>query len=293
MEKVIKIVVAVFVLVILVVLGKKAMQPKDNLSFEEDVIIRESLRELNNDLPRPIGTIGTLNSITYHKSNNRSISYNMTVFGDPSIKEFYQTHYQDFHDVFLYSYATLNGQNENATKFAEFLKEKGIGLSTTIVFPDKESMTWDFSPSEPIGFVNSYNGTPTEALRTVLDFHIALVNYNCLSITSNSIDELSEDGMVLLSIDHNDNTIIWNWGVDENQYDIQAMSALFQEEGCAEMLIAEMIQDPDVQELMNLISIAHSDISICYKGLSSNSMAEIVIPYSLIKRYSQVPNLHM
>ena len=290
MEKVIKIVVAVFVLVILVALGAMKMRPKDRLTSNEEAIIREGISALNDGLPRPIGTIGTLDSITYNK---KSISYNMSVFGDPSIYGFYREHYQDLHEVLLYSLATLNGQNGNATMLAEFLKEKSVGLKTTIFFSNKESLTWDLSPSDLIEFINSYNGTPTEAMRAVLDFHIALANYSCSTTTSNSIDELSEEGMVLLSIEHQDNTIIWNWGVDESWYDIEELSNSFQNEGFAEMFVEEIIQDPDVQELINIISISHSNISFRYKGLSSNNMAEIVIPYTVIKRYSQVPNLHI
>ena len=288
-EKVVKIVVAVFVLIILVVIGIMTTLPKDRLTFEEEMNVRDAVKELNYDLPRNIGTIGTLDSITYHK---RNICYNLTVYGDASIYDFYRAHYQDYHNVFLYGFATLNGQNGNGTTLAEYYKVKKIGTSATVYFPNHQSLTWDFSPSEPLEFIQSYYGTPTDALGRVLDFHIALANYNCYSITTNSISQLSDEGIALNSVEHIDNDVVWNWDVDENLYDVKILSANLQRDDSAELFIEEYAEDPDFQELINLISIAHANIVIRYRGMTNGQVAEIQIPYSLIKQYSQVPHLH-
>ena len=289
MERVIRVIAIAFVVVILITIGITMTLPKDRLTIEEEIRFREGIKELNSDLPRPFGTIGSLDSISFHK---RKVGYHLSIFGDPSISTIYRDHYQDFHDVFMYSLATLDGQNGNATTLAEYCKSKRIGLTTTIAFSNADSMTWEFTPSELLDFIHSFNGTATDAVGRVLDFHIALANYNCSSITTNSISALAEDGIELLSLEHVDNSIIWNWGVDENQFDFETLSSAFQNEDFANFLIKEMIKEPDVQELVNIISVSHSDIILRYNGLTSNRMAEITIPYHLIKRYSQVPGLH-
>ena len=289
MEKVIKIALIAFVVVLLCAIGITRTLPKDRLTFEEELNLRKSVKMLNDNLPRRLGTIGSLDSITYHK---RSIGYHLSVFGDPSINDLYRSHYNDFHDVFLYSIAALNGQNGNATKLAEYCNAKKIGMTTTIFFSNKESMAWEFTPSEPLDFIQTYNGTPTEAVGRVLDFHIALANYNCSSITTNTISSLTDEGIVLLSLENLSNSIVWNWGVDEKRFDMEQLSSSFHTEGFASLLIEEMIKDLDVQELINIISISRSNIILRYRGLTSNRSMEITIPYNLIKQHSQVPNLH-
>ncbi len=289
MERVVKIIAVAFIVAILVAIGITMTLPKDRLTLEEELKVRESIKELNRDLPRPFGTIGSLDSISFHK---RKVGYHLSIFGDPSISAIYHDRYHDFHDVFLYSLATLDGQNGNATTLAEFSKVKKIGMTTTIAFSNNESITWEFTPSELLDFIHSYNGTATDAVGRILDFHIALANYNCSSITTNSISALAEDGIELLSLEHIDNNIIWNWGVDEKRYDVETLSSAFQNEGFANLLVKEMIKEPDVQELINIISVSHSDIILRYNGLTSNRTAEITIPYYLIKQYSQVPGLH-
>ena len=289
MERVVKIIAVAFIVAILVAIGITMTLPKDRLTLEEELKVQESIKELNRDLPRPFGTIGSLDSISFHK---RKVGYHISIFGDPSISAIYHDRYHDFHDVFLYSLATLDGQNGNATTLAEYCKAKKIGMTTSVVFSDNEPITWEFAPSELFEFIHSYNGTPTEALGRVLDFHIALANYNCSSITTNSVSFLSDEGIALRSLEHLDDSIVWNWIVDENKHDVGMLSSSFQNEGFADTLIGEIIKDPDVQELINIISISHADIILRYKGLNSNNTAEITLPYHLIKRYSQVPGLH-
>ena len=289
MEKVIKIIVAVFVLAILVTIGIVSVLPKDRLTFDEEMEIRKGVQALNDDLPRQLGTIGTLDAIRYQ---NRAICYDMTVFGDPSIIEFYRSHYDEFRTVALYSFSTLNGQNGNANKLAEYCKAKKIGTKTTIVFADNESISWDFAPNELYDFLLSYKGTPTDAMRTVLDFNIALANYQCSNVATNSIESLSDEGIVLISLEHKDSDIIWTWSVDEHQYSIKDLSTSFQIQDAATVILGELVTDPDVQELVNLISISHSNMILRYKGYTSGKVAELYIPYSVLKHHSQVPSLH-
>lgn len=289
MEKVIKIIVAVFVLAILVTIGIVSVLPKDRLTFDEEIEIRKGVQALNDDLPRQIGTIGALDAIRYQ---NRAICYDMTVFGDPSIIDFYRSHYNEFRAVALYSFSILNGQNGNANKLAEYCKAKKIGIKTTIVFADNESISWDFAPNELYDFLLSYNGTPTDALMTVLDFNIALANYQYSNVATNSIESLSDEGIVLASLEHRDSDVIWTWSVDEHQYSLKDLSTSFQIPNAATVILGDLVTDPYVQDLVNLISISHSNMKLRYKGYTSGKVAELYIPYSVIKQHSQVPYLH-
>lgn len=289
MERVIKIVSVVFIAAILVAIGIISMLPKDRLTFEEEMKVRESIQALNDDLPRRVGSIGTLDSIKFER---RTICYNMTVFGESEIIDFYRSHYEDFHIVALYSYATLNGQNGNASTLAEYCKAKKIGTRTTVFFKDNESISWDFSPDELYDFLLSFEGTPTDAMTTVLDFDIALANYNLSNVATNSIDALSDEGIALISLEHQDNNIVWTWGVDEKRNNINDLSASFHMPNAAEVFISEMVQDPDFQELVNMISISHSNIVLRYKGVASGHITDLLIPYDILKQYSQVPFLH-
>jgi len=288
MERVIKYIAAIIVLAIIVTIGVVSLLPKDRLTLDEEMEIRKGVQALNDDLPRKVGTIGTLDAIRYQ---NRAICYDMTVFGDSDIIELYRAHYDEFRYVALYSFSTLNGQNSNANKLAEYCKAKKIGIKLTIVFADKESLSWDLAPNELYNFLLSFDGTPSDAMRTVLDFNIALANYQCSSVITNSLDTLSDEGMVLLSIDHKDSDIIWTWSVDEQRYSIENISASFQIPNVATVILGELVSDPDVQEFVNLFSISHSNMLLRYKGYTSGKVAELYIPYSVLKQHSQVPFL--
>lgn len=288
MEKAIKIILVSFVFIIIVVIGVTTSLPKDRLTIEEEIKVHNVVKTLNEDLPRNIGSIGTLDSIRFHK---RSICYFLTVFGDASIYDFYSAHYKDFHYVLLSNFTLLNGQNGNGTKLAEFYKAKRISTSFTTYCPNYQSLTWDFSPSEPLEFIQAYNGTPTDALGSVLNFHIALANYNCNSITTNSLSQLSDEGIAFKSLEHIGNNIVCNWDVDDNLYDFKALTSNLKSKETAVSFIEAFANNPDAQELINLISIAHANIVFHYRGMINGQEAEITIPYSLIKQYSVVPHL--
>lgn len=289
MEKLLKIIVVASIITILVTIGIVSVLPKDRLTLDEEMEIRKCVQGLNDDLPRQIGTIGTLDAIRYQ---NRAICYDLTVFGDPGIIELYRSHYKEFRSVALYSFSVLNGQNGNANKLAEYCKTKKIGTKTTIFFADNESISWDFASNELNDFLLSFEGTPTDAMFTLLDFQIALVNYHCSNITTNSIEALSDDGIVFISLEHKGDDIIWTWNVDEQKKSIIDLSSFFQFPDAATITLNQLVTDPDVQELVNVISISHSNMILRYKSSTSGKVAELYIPYAILKQHSQVPLLH-
>ena len=81
-------------------------------------------------------------------------------------------------------------------------------------------------------------------------------------MATNSIESLSDEGIVLTSLEHKDSDIIWTWSVDEHQYSLKDLSTSFQIQNAATIILGDLVTDPDVQELVNLISISHSNLKL-------------------------------
>lgn len=288
MEKFLKtFAVSVFILLVVIVLVSKL--PKyGNSTLFDNIDIAEHIKALNGDLPRDVGTIGKLESITYE---DNMICYLMSVYGDPIIIDFYEKNYDIFKTVILYSFALLNGQNENATKLAEFEAHKGIGTKWIIKASDNRSLSWEATGEELLEFIQTNESNPTEIVTDLLDFQIELTNYQLNNITSNSIIDITEEGIKFKSISHRDNDVIMTYILDESLYNIDNIIANSKDKEFVEELAAELVRDPDMQELINLVSISHSNIVIRYQGDTNDKFADLKITYQLLKKYSQVPNL--
>lgn len=288
MEKFLKaFAVSVFILLVVIVLVSKLPKFGNSTSFD-NIDIAEHIKALNCDLPRDVGTIGKLESITYE---DNMICYLMSVYGDPIIMDFYEKNYDTFKTVILYSFALLNGQNENATKLAEFEAHKGIGTKWIIKTSDNRSLSWEATGEELLEFIQTNESNPTEIVTDLLDFQIELTNYQLNNITSNSIIDITEEGIKFKSISHSANDVIMTYILDESIYNMDNIIANSTDKEFLEELAAELVQDPDMQELINLVSISHSNIVIRYQGDTNNKFADLKIAYQLLKKYSQVPNL--
>ena len=114
MEKFIKIFVFVFAATLLVAIIYIKSLPQNRTTIDETFQINSWVNDLNNDLPRNIGSIGTLDRITFE--DNR-IHYHMSVHSDVDIMDFYKHNYMEYKELLMYSLILLNGQNNNADKF--------------------------------------------------------------------------------------------------------------------------------------------------------------------------------
>ena len=280
---------ALVVLVVAIVVVSNLPNKGNTQSLEQNIDIAKHIKALNYDLPRDIGSIGRLESITYE---GNMICYKMSVYGDPAIMDFYKKNYDSFRIVMLYSFALLNGQNQNATKLAEFEACKGIGTKWIIKTSDNRSLSWQATGQELLDFIHKNDSNPTEIVAALLDFQIELTNYQLNNVASNSLIDISEDGIKFKSISHRDKDVIMTYGLDETIYSIDNIIANSTDMEFVEELAAELAQDPDMQELINLVSISHSNIVIRYQGNTSKKYADLRITYQLLKKYSQVPNLH-
>lgn len=291
MEKFLKTFGVCSCIVIIVIIAIVSSLPKNrNATFKnEDIDIARQIKALNCDLPRDIGTIGSLESITYE---DNMICYNMSILGDSSIMDFYKENYTAFKTVMLYSFALLDGQNNNATRLAEFEADKGIGTKWVIKTSDDRSISWQATGKELLEFIEKKESNPTDIVADLLDFQIELTNYQLSTVTSNSLVDFNEEGIYFKSISHTNNDVIMTYILDESLYIIDNIIENSKDPGFIQELAYELTLDPDMQELINLISISHSNIIIRYQGNKSYKYADLKITYEILKKHSKVPHLH-
>lgn len=272
--------------------------PRKPLTLFEEVEILQNLPSLKEDLPRRIGTIGTMDSITYR---NKTFIYSITVFGDNRIHDLYRDRYEDFGELLKYSFIKMNGQSNMATHMSTFMKSKELAIEIQVYSANHDCTKWRWTGSELKAFVDSCKVNPTEALKKTLDMQLQLANINLPtdehnpqsnihSISSNSLIGEYDSDCLLQSIRSVDDNIIITYKVNEDKYNIQYLDKYYQDLDAIESFAKECGSDPDSQELMGLIAITHSNLIIEYVGSMSKTTAEVIIPYLLLKKFCQIPN---
>ena len=147
--------------------------PKPKISFVKEKEMLEAINKLNSELPRNVGSIGQLDSISLESN---ILSYHFTVFGDPAIDNFYTDNYTEFGELAKYSIISLNGQHNTGTFITTILEENDIYLQVEIVTPSKKKFKWKYSGVELRDFISTLEITPTEALYVIIDTQIKLTN---------------------------------------------------------------------------------------------------------------------
>lgn len=118
--------------------------PKHSKNITEEIEIKKAVSHWNSDMPRKIGTIGIIDSIVYH---NRTITYNITVFGDNDIKEVYKKSNNEFRDILEYSLLAMNGQHNMGSIFSSILDQKELNLDFRVYTQDGDATEWKMSGS--------------------------------------------------------------------------------------------------------------------------------------------------
>lgn len=251
---------------------------------------------VNAELPKEIGTIGYLDSITYE---NRTIYYMVSVNGDSRISQVYTDNYDDFSEMLKYSILTMNGQHNMADLFANILANDDMNIAVRYYAPDKTFTEWKFSGKELKDFVDYCKISPTEALYKVIDMQVKIANLSLpmkphdsssvRSVVINSIESADED-CLLQSISHTGDDIIFEYKVDERKdWDLNMIQKNSANEVFIENMASMMEEDADAKEFLGLIAIAHSNLVIKYIDLRSNKRAEVTIPYHVLRRHCSVP----
>ena len=271
--------------------------PKPSMTIYEESDLRKAVSGWNTDLPRRIGTIGSMDSITY---SNRTITYNITVFGDNRIKEVYKQNYDEFKDILKYSILAMNGQRNMGDNFISILEMKHLNLGFRVYTQDRDVTEWLMPGSELKEFAESCKVSPTTALRTTIDMQIEIANLNLPikiedlhkpinSIAINTFLGDIDESCLPQSISHIDDNIVFEYDVDESVINLNELDNIKDDETTIESVASSFTEDADAHEFLGLIAISHSNLVLTLNGRKSHKSVSICLPYNILKKYCKVP----
>ena len=271
--------------------------PKPSMTITEEIEIKKAISRWNSILPRKIGTIGTMDSIVYH---DRTITYNITVFGDNGIKEVYKKNYNEFKDILKYSLLAMNGQRNMGSVFSSILDKKELNLGFRVYTQDGDATEWKMPGSELNEFMKACQMSPTTALRTTIDMQIEIVNLHLpvniedvrdpiKSVALNSILGELDESCLPKSISHVGEDIIFEYNVVEDAIDLDELDKIKDNPDALDIVASSLTEDEDAHEFLGIIAISHSNIVITYEGRNTHKTVSIRIPYSILKKYCKVP----
>lgn len=136
MEKLFKYIIGVLIVCTLVGIFVALNMPRPKLTFNDKIRLHQIIAECNADLPREIGTIGYLDSVSFA---DETITYAVSVKGDDSIMQVYSDNYDEFKDMLKYSFIEMNGQGSLGNTFVHSLETKGLNICFKISTENKES----------------------------------------------------------------------------------------------------------------------------------------------------------
>lgn len=297
MEDKLKYIVGLFFFVVVVGLFVAIEIPSNRQQDKRNIELERIICDNNNDLPRPIGTIGSLDSIRLQSGD--TIRFYCSVNGDNSVKSIYDNHYSEYKDLLMYSIVAMNGQHHNGDILSQYLSKNEIDLGFTIYTPDLDKREWTIRHQELADFIAACKLSPTEALRTTIDMQIAFVNINlpmsasavrdAASVSLNSIMGELDENCLLQALSHVGDSIIVEYLVNESEYCIDCINEAVAETSRIENFAAEVSMDVDAREFMGLLCISHSNLVIKYRGADSGKLAVVPIPYSVLKNYCMLP----
>lgn len=274
--------------------------PKPKLSFSERQEILNGISRLNSELPRKIGTIGQLDKVSFIGD---TLSYYFSNYGDPIIDEFYKDNYNSVRDIMKYGCLTLNGQNNSGTRLAALLETKGIILQTIFTTPSKKEFHFIFEGKELLEFLDKIKISPTEALYTILDTNIKLLNLSLpieledfgeiQTISSNTFKNSLGDGDRLKEIRHSDNDVIFIIETKEKDFKINEIKPISENEIFLNEFTKELATDLDIREFLGMLAISHSNMVYKYYTPNYSDSVQIIIPYIILKNHSSINSLNL
>ena len=184
MDKLFKYIIAIFIACTLTGIFIALNIPRPKLTFNEKMRLSKIIAECNTDLPREIGTIGYLDSMSFA---DETITYAVSVKGDDRIIQVYSDNYDEFKDMLKYSVIEMNGQGNLGNIFVHSLETKGLNICFKVSTENKKSMSWNITGKELSTFVDSCKLSPTTALKKVIDMQIKIANLKLPVTTSDSL----------------------------------------------------------------------------------------------------------
>ena len=296
MGKLFKYIIVILVVCTFVGIFFALNNPRPKLTLNDKIRLRQIITRCNADLPREIGTIGYLDSMSFA---DETITYAVSVKGDDRIMQVYSDNYDEFKDMLKYSFIEMNGQKNLGNTFAHCLEAKGLNICFKVSTENKKSMSWNITGKELSAFVDSCKLSPTTALKKVIDMQIKIVNLKLPVTTSDSskattvainsiVGDVKDESCFLQSIKYEGNNLLFEYKVnEEGAKDIKKLKDRENDLEFMDALVQELAQDKDVLEFIGLLAISHSNMVLVYKN--SAKQISLKLPYIILRNHCKIP----
>ena len=296
MGKLFKYIIVLLIVCTLIGIFIALNMPRPKLTFSDKMKLSQIIAECNTDLPREIGTIGYLDSVSFA---DETVTYAVSVKGDDRIMQVYSDNYDEFKDMLKYSFIEMNGQRNLGNTFAHSLETKGLNICFKISMENKKSMSWNITGKELSTFVDSCKLSPTTALKKVIDMQIKIANLKlpvsasdspkATTVAINSIvGDVKDESCLLQSIKYEGNNLLFEYKVnDEGAKDIKKLKDRENDLEFMDALVQELAQDKDVLEFIGLLAISHSNMVLVYKN--SAKQISLKLPYIILRNHCKIP----
>ena len=271
--------------------------PRPKLTFSDKMKLSQIIAECNANLPREIGTIGYLDSMSFA---NETITYAVSVKGDDRIMQVYSDNYDEFKDMLKYSFIEMNGQGNLGNTFAHSLETKGLNICFKVSTENKKSMSWNITGKELSAFVDSCKLSPTTALKKVIDMQIKIANLKLPVTASDSpkattvainsiVGNVKAESCLLQSIKYEGNNLLFEYKVNEEGVkNIERLKDREEDLDFMDAFVQELAQDKDVLEFIGMLAISHSNMVFVYRESKSNEQISIEMPYTILRNHCKV-----
>lgn len=271
--------------------------PRPKLTFSDKMKLSQIIAECNANLPREIGTIGYLDSMSFA---NETITYAVSVKGDDRIMQVYSDNYDEFKDMLKYSFIEMNGQGNLGNTFAHSLETKGLNICFKVSTENKKSMSWNITGKELSAFVDSCKLSPTIALKKVIDMQIKIANLKLPVTASDSpkattvainsiVGNVKAESCLLQSIKYEGNNLLFEYKVNEEGVkNIERLKDREEDLDFMDAFVQELAQDKDVLEFIGMLAISHSNMVLVYRESKSNEQISIEMPYTILRNHCKV-----
>lgn len=298
MDKLFKYIIAIFIACTLTGIFIALNIPRPKLTFNEKMRLSKIIAECNTDLPREIGTIGYLDSMSFA---NETITYAVSVKGDDRIIQVYSDNYDEFKDMLKYSFIEMNGQGNLGNIFVHSLETKGLNICFKVSTENKKSMSWNITGKELSTFVDSCKLSPTTALKKVIDMQIKIANLKLPVTTSDSlkattvainsiVGDVKDESCLLQSIKCEGNNLLFVYKVnEEGAKDIKRLKDREEDLDFMDAFVQELAQDKDVQEFIGMLALSHSNMVLVYREKASAKQFSLTLPYTILRNHCKVP----
>lgn len=298
MDKLFKYIIAIFIACTLIGIFIALNKPRPKLTFSDKMKLSQIIAECNANLPREIGTIGYLDSMSFA---DETITYAVSVKGDDRIIQVYSDNYDEFKDMLKYSFIKMNGQGNLGNTFAHSLETKGLNICFKISTENKKSMSWNITGKELSAFVDSCKLSPTTALKKVIDMQIKIANLKLPVTTSDSpkattvainsiVGDVKDESCLLQSIKCEGNNLLFVYKVnEEGAKDIKRLKDREEDLDFMDAFVQELAQDKDVQEFIGMLALSHSNMVLVYREKASAKQFSLTLPYTILRNHCKVP----